>query len=189
MSKISVRVAAALVIGLAVWIVLDRVMLERHTANPFVMVSAADVKRSSPEGADPTPAEGTRIVRPLPLGRMRKVVGEEVGKVGQTPLVMTVGSVGRGDEGAGLHLVLENRGRCKITEFEGVAYAYDAWGKPAKANKGGEHYVAFRATKQAIAPGESALFEQLLKYPDTASLAVAMVDKVACDDGTSWKRQ
>lgn len=186
MVKIIVPAAVALVIGLAIGFVLGRFTLEKQWSNPFITVSAADAKRSSPEGADPTPKEGARVAKALPLGRMRTVVKGEVAK---DPLVMTVGAVGRGDEGASLHLVLENRGKCRITEFEGVAYAYDAWGRPAKANKAGEHYVAFSATKQDVAPGEATLLEQHLKYPDTASLAVAMVDKVSCDDGTSWKRQ
>jgi hypothetical protein len=104
------------------------------------------------------------------------------------PLVAVVGSVGSGDEGSELHLALENRGTCRITAFEGVAYAYDAWGKPAKANKGGEHYVAFSAKGQDIPPGETTNFAQKLAHPETASLAVAHVDKIACADGPTWKR-
>jgi hypothetical protein len=111
------------------------------------------------------------------------------GLVAKDPLVMTVGAVGRGEEGAGLHLVLENRGKCRVKEFEGTAYAFDAWGKPAKANAGGEHYIAFAAKDQDVAPGETTQYEQKMKYPETASLAVALVDKVTCSDGTSWKRQ
>jgi hypothetical protein len=186
MIKIVVPVAVALVIGLALGFVLGRVTLEKQWANPFITISAKDVQQSSPEGADPTPKEGTKIMKPLPLGRARLVAKNETTK---DPLVLTVGAVGRGDEGASLHLVLENRGKCNVTSFEGTAYAYDAWGKPAKANKSGEHYVAFSAKGQDVAPGATANVDQKLKYPETASLAIAMVDKVACADGTSWKRQ
>jgi len=186
MVKTIIIAAVTLVLGLLIGFIVGRVTLEKQWANPFLVVSAADVKKSSVEGADPTPKEGTTILKPLPLGRMRHVTK---GLVAKDPLVMTVGAVGRGDDGAALHLVLENRGKCRVKEFEGTAYAYDAWGKPAKANASGEHYVAFAAKDQDIPPGETTQYEQKMKYPDTASLAVAMVDKVTCSDGTSWKRQ
>jgi hypothetical protein len=186
MVKTALIAAIALVLGVILGFFAGRSMLERQWSSPFVTVSASDAKSSSSEGADPTPKEGSSVMIPLPLGRARLVAKAATAK---DPLVMTVGAVGRGDEGAELHLVLDNRGKCNITGFEGTAYAYDAWGKPAKANKGGEDYVAFSAKDQHIAPGESTLFVEKLKYPDTASLAVAMVDKVSCADGTTWKRQ
>ncbi len=185
MVKTIIIAAVTLVLGLIIGFIVGRITLEKQWSNPFIVVSASDAKSSSQEGADPTPKEGTKILKPMPLGRARLVAKRETEK---DPLVMKVGSVGRGDEGAGLHLVLENKGKCRIKEFEGTAYAYDAWGKPAKANRAGEHYVAFVAKDQDIPPGETTQLETKLKYPETASLAVAMVDKVACTDGTTWKR-
>lgn len=186
MVKTVVIAAAALVIGLLLGFFAGRFTLERQWSSPFVTVSAGDVKRSSQEGADPTPREGSSVMRPMPLGRARLVAKNATAKA---PLVMTVGAIGRGDEGAALHLVLENSGQCKIKAFEGTAYAFDAWGKPARANKGGESCVAFSAKDQAVQPGETTQYEQRLKYPETASLAVAIVDEVSCADGTTWKRQ
>lgn len=185
MVKTILIAATTLVLGLLIGFIVGRVTLEKQWANPFLVVSAADAQRSSRDGADPTPKEGAKILKPLPLGRARLVAKNATEK---DPLVMRVGSVGRGEDGAGLHLVLQNRGKAKITAFEGTAYAFDAWGMPAKANKHGESYVAFSAKEQSIAPGEATQYEQKLNHPETASLALAIVDKVTFEDGTTWTR-
>lgn len=177
--------AVTLVVGLVLGFFLGRFTLEQQYKSPFVTLTPEAEQRSAQGDADPTPKAGTRVMRPLPLGRARLATRE---LTSADPLVVTVGSVGRGDEGAELHLVVENRAPCTVRELSGVAYAYDAWGAPVKANVGGEHYVAFAASGQKLAPGESTAVVQKARHPDTASLLVAHVDRMVCDGGKTWAR-
>jgi hypothetical protein len=175
-----------LVLGLVIGWFAGRAMLERQWSQPTTLLSPADEQRSAANDADPTPKSGTRVLRPMPLERTRLAMKD----FAKDDLVVSrVAAVGNGEDGAELHVDLENHAKCTITSLEGVAYGFDAWGMPQKVNKGGEHYVAFREEKISFEPGKTHLVAQKLRYPDTASLAVAHVDRYTCADGTSWSRK
>ena len=159
--------------------------LWRAKRDPIITISVDDQRRSAADGADPTPAAGTRVLRPLDLDRTRQVV-----KAWTTddPVVQLVGSVGF-DGVASLHLIFQNRGTCKVTSVAGVAYGFDAWRKPGQLNKHGEHYLAFRADKLDIEPGKKGRLEAPLHFTETASLVVAHFDEVICADGARWNRR
>jgi hypothetical protein len=181
---IAAAVVALVLVFAAGWY-LGRAALERAWSNPVATISADDVRKASVEGADPTPKEGTRVVKNLPLKRMRAFMSELLAK---DPVVMDVGSFGRDDEGHSINLQLENRGTCKVTRVAGVVYGFDAWGRPARINKGGESYVAFNIDKLAIDKGATGLASAPLKDAGIASIAVAQVDEVTCEGGAVWKR-
>lgn len=176
-----------LLIGLLVGFFVGRIMLEKKWARADRELSAADVKKYTADGADPVPPVGARILHKMPLGRARRAVKE---RIDRAPLVMTVGAVGNGDDGSELHLVLENKGDCTVTKFSGVAYGYDAWGMPAPMNKVGEPFVAFAgdAGEKGLEPGKKHLHAQKLRFTETASLAVAIVDSFECQNGKTWSR-
>lgn len=175
-----------LVVGLLVGWFGGRYALERQWSEPLATLAPGDVRRSSAGNADPTPAAGTRVLRPMPIQRSRAAIRE---LVANDPMVMSVGDVGRDDHLMELHLTLRNRGRCTVTGLEGVAYGFDAWGQPARLNRAGEHYVAFRSTGLDVAPGTSTQQGYALRHPLTASLALAQVERVTCADGTRWARR
>lgn len=183
-------VALALLLGLTIGFFVGRVTMERKWADPFMVVSAKDHDRAAAQDADPTPAVGTRIFRALPLARARM----EANKLtANDPLKVTLTSFGNGEDGGELHLMMQSEDTCIIKEFSGVAYAFDAHGMPAKANKSGETYLAFTATlnggeQKPIAPKGKYIHSQKLKYTETASLGVAHVDSYTCDNGKIWRR-
>jgi hypothetical protein len=177
-----------LVVGLFIGIFIGRALLEREWSTPKVLqrLSAADAGRSSGKGADPAPKEGTLVMGGAPLARARQVMAELTSK---DPVVLKVGAVGNVDEGVELHLVLKNRGKCKVTAFSGVAYGYDAYGRAVKMNQGGEHYVAFAEDKvEDLDVGKAHMHAAMLHNVDTASLALAQVDQVTCANGEKWAR-
>jgi hypothetical protein len=176
----------ALIVGLAAGFFLGRFSLERQWRQPVVIVTPEMEKRSAEGDADPTPKASTRILIPMPLERTRFVARDIVRK---DPFVAVVATVGNGEEGSELHLRLENRGTCKITAYEGVAYGFDAWGRPQKMNKNGEHYIAFKEEKVSVEPKAFHQMASKMRYPETASLVVAHVDKVDCEGGSRWARQ
>lgn len=178
-----------LVVGLLAGVFIGRSMLEREWSQPNVILklSEADAQRSSGKDANPVPKVGSAVVGPAPFALARKVMAELTAK---DPVVLHVGDVGNTDEGQELHLVLRNRGKCAVTSFAGVAYGYDAYGKPAQLNKGGENYVAFSEEKvEDLGPDKDHQYGSLLKHVETASLALAQVDQFTCADGTKWARQ
>lgn len=188
MSKVTIAllVAVALLMFVAGWFA-GRRALEREWSNPVSVVTAEDVKRASAvKDADPPPAAGTRILKALPLRKMRELAKSFTEK---DPVVMAVGSWGRGD-GYELHLSLKNRGDCKTKRIAGVAYGYDAWGRPVSVSKSGDHYFAFDVSKEAeIEPNDTNQISAKATEITTASLAVAHVDLVECEGGKVWKRQ
>lgn len=186
MTKTIIAAAVALLVGLAIGFFVGRWMLERSWRQPQMLLSPAESTRLAKDDADPVPPAGTKVLRKMPLERAR-LAAKDITK--NDPLVLAVGSVGNGDEGAELHLELENKGKCTVTSFSGVAYGFDAWGAPQKVNVHGEHFVAFGGDKIEIEPGKHYLHAQKLRYPDTASLVVAQVDQFSCKDGPGWKRQ
>lgn len=181
---------AALLVGGALGFFIGRSLLEREWSQPEVLkrLSAADAQRSK-GGKDAAliPKEGSLVLGRAPLARARLVVAE---LTKSDPVVMDVGDVGNGDDGLVLNLDLKNRGKCTVTAVSGTAYGYDAYGKPAAMNQGGEHFVAFHEEKlEDLAPDQVHSFSVNLHYAETASLAVAHVDSVACADGTKWERK
>ncbi len=180
---------ATLVVGLVLGFFIGRASLERQWQQPMMQITPEMERRSKVADAEPTPKAGTKVLQPLPLERARLVLKSLVAK---DPLVVTVGTFGNGEEGGTLHLRLENRGSCRITGFDGVAYGFDARGRPTAVNKGGENYVAFasqpegKVSVDARAPFQ---LEQKTKFDSAAALAVAHVDRVSCEDGSKWTRQ
>ncbi|HRG95948.1 MAG TPA: hypothetical protein PLR99_06860 [Polyangiaceae bacterium] len=191
--RLPLIVGLALLAGIAIGFVVGRAMLEAKWSNPLGVVSPADYKRSSEaKDADPTPPAGAKRLAILPFVRMR----QEAAKLTKgEPLEVTLTSFGNGETTGELHLMMRNHAACKITSYSGIAYAYDARGRPAKANAAGESYLAFRsnATEDkdiGIEPnGGKHIHAQVLKHTDIASLGVAHVDAYACADGTKWARQ
>ena len=184
MVKTILFAAIALVLGLIVGFVLGRFTLERQWSQPYTQVPPGSQTNKS-EGGNPTPKVGTKILKPMPIGRSRLALK---GMTAKDPVVSNVAAVGAGDEGVELHVVVENRGACTVTSLGGVAYGFDAWGKPAALNKGGESFVAFES-KAPVEPGKKATVALALKDVDDATLALAHIDRTTCADGTSWARQ
>ena len=180
---------ACLVVGGAIGFFVGRSLLEREWSQPAVLqrLSAADAQRSkSGKDAALIPKEGSLVLGKAPLSRARMVVADITKN---DPVVMKVGDVGNGDDGLVLNLDLKNRGKCAVTSLSGTAYGYDAYGKPARMNAGGEHYVAFNEEKiEDLGPDQEHSLSVNLHYAETASLAVAHVDQVTCADGTKWAR-
>ena len=185
-----VGVICLVVGGLIGWFS-GRFMLERYWTQPLVLkrLAEADVQLSKGEGAEPVPPVGTTVLRSAPLALARAALADFTR---QDPVVLTVGDVARGAGDSHLKLDLKNRGRCAVSSFAGVAYGYDAYGRPSRLNKGGENYVAFSEEKVAdLAPSATHSLSMKLHNDnnDQASLVLAQVDRVKCSDGTSWKRQ
>lgn len=184
MVKTILFAAIALVLGLILGFVLGRTTLERQWSHPYTQV-APGTQNNKSEGGNPTPKVGTKILKPMPIARSRLALKAMTDK---DPVVSNVAAVGAGDEGTELHVVVENRGACTVTSLAGVAYGFDAWGKPSALNKGGETFVAFES-KSPVEPGKRATVALTLKDVDDATLAIAHVDHTTCSDGTSWTRQ
>lgn len=186
-TNIAIAVVIALLMFTAGWVA-GRKALERDWSNPVVVLGAADAQRiAAAKDGDPPPAAGTRMLRALPLRRMREAVK---GFTEKDPVVMVVGSWGRDDNGYELNLALKNRGDCKTKRVAGVAYGYDAWGRPVSVSKAGDPFLAFDISKEAeIEPNETNQVSAKAKEVTTASLAVAHVDLVECEGGKVWKRQ
>jgi hypothetical protein len=180
---IVIGIVLLLVGGIVGWLA-GRWSLEQAWAAP-VTIGADDARRSSEGDADPTPAAGTVVLAAMPLQRARHALHDVAA---DDPVRMRIGSIGRSDGEMFLHLTLVNHGTCAASEVDGVAYGFDAWGRSARLNRGGEHYVAFHATGLDLAPGASSLQEFPLHHPDIASIALAQVDHVRCADGTEWAR-
>jgi hypothetical protein len=188
MAKNILLLVLGLVVGVIAGIFIGRYLKEREWSHPNVLrrLTAADVLRSEGSDADAVPAPGTLVLGLLPLARARVALAE---LTHDDPVVMQVGAVGNGDEGSELHLVVENRGPCPVTALAGIAYGYDAYGRPSRMNKGGEPYVAFTEKKvEDLAPSHTHQVSQTLHHPDLASLALAQVDEVTCEGGATWTR-
>ncbi|HYQ16829.1 MAG TPA: hypothetical protein VEQ58_13755 [Polyangiaceae bacterium] len=181
-----VGVVCAIGGGLVGWFA-GRFMLERYWTQPLVLkrLAASDVEPSTGPGADPAPKVGSVVLRPAPLARARMVLAE---LTRQDPLQLILGDVGSGSESQ-LNLELKNRGKCAINAFSGIAYGFDAYGRPSRLNKGGEHYVAFSESNVAdLPPAATHSLSMKLHNVETASLVLAQVDQVTCSDGTRWAR-
>lgn len=189
MRKLILVAVLCLFVGGLIGFFVGRKMLENEWSQPAVLqrMSEADAQKSKGgKDAQLIPSPGSLVLGRAPLARARRVVAEITKG---DPVVMSVGDVGNGDEGLVLNLDLVNRGRCDVTALAGTAYGYDAYGKPAKMNQGGEHYVAFNEEKiEDLAPQQRHMVSVTLHHADVASMAVAHVDRVTCKDGTKWAR-
>jgi hypothetical protein len=183
--KLLGAIIGGLAIGTTIGVFVGRWTIERQWSQPPLVLSPANVTRSSAGDADPTPKAGTTVLRAMPIGRARAALEPMTAK---DPVVATVVSIGSGDEGMELHVVVENRGTCKVTSLSGVAYGFDAKGRSSAINKNGDHYAAFAGTKLSLAPRAHTMVAQKLRYADEATLGVAHIDEMTCSDGTSWKR-
>ena len=157
---------AALVVGLAAGWFFGRSRLEKQWQSPFVT--------------------GSSVMKPMPFGRSRKALRDICAN---DPVVYKVASIGSDEASTELHVVVENKGKCKVTEVAGTAYGFDAWGKPASLGKDGKHSTTFEAKDQSIEPGEQATVSKKLPDVDVATLAIAQVDATKCADGTTWARK
>lgn len=175
----------ALAIGGSLGFYLGRWTLENKWRDAVVTVSPEDEARANQKGADPTPKAGTKVLKQMPIGRIRVALSELTNK---DPVKVTVGTFGRNDTSTELHLNVHNDAKCEVTSIEGVAYGFDAWGRPTSVNQGGEHYVAFSVDKLKVEPGGKGYAAQEVHHADLANMAVAHVDGYTCSDGTSWKR-
>jgi hypothetical protein len=182
MLKTILFAAIALVFGLILGFVLGRFTLERQWSQPYTKALPPGGKG---ELQNPTPPAGSKVLKPMPIGRARVALH---GLTEKDHVVSDVAAVGSGDKGVELHVMVENRSTCTVTSLSGVAYGFDALGKPATLNAGGETYVAFES-KAPLEPGKKATVAQPLKGADDATLALAHVDRTTCSDGTSWTRQ
>ena len=183
MLKTILIAAIALVLGLILGFVVGRSTLERQWSQPYTQVAPDTEQKAA--GHNPSPKAGTKVLKPMPIGKARAALRPMTEK---DPVVSNVAAVGAGDEGAELHVVVENRGKCTVNTLSGVAYGFDAWGKPAPLLKGGENFVAFEL-KTPLEPGKKAMVAKVLKDVDDATLAIAQVDRTTCADGTTWARQ
>jgi hypothetical protein len=183
MLKPAVIAAIALVVGLVLGFLLGRAMLERQWSQPYTEALPPGTKG---ELNNPSPVVGTKVLKPMPIGRSRAALKE---LTAGDPVVSNVAAVGANDDSMELHVVVENRGKCTVTSLAGVAYGFDAYGRPSALNAGGETYVAFQFSTP-LPPGKRDTVAQPLKGGiDDATLAVAHVDRTTCSDGTTWKRQ
>ncbi len=182
MRKIVITGCIALLIGLLIGFFVGRMLLERDWAQPFVTLTVTDEKRTA-EGADPTPKAGTRVLRPMPIQRARRALTAFTEK---DPVVARIAAVGSGDKGQELHVMIENRGTCSVTDMSGVAYGFDAYGHPARINRSAT-YLAFSSDAGAL-PGKTTTLKQPLRFAELATNAIAHVDEVMCADGATWRR-
>ena len=183
MLKTILFAAIALVLGLILGFVIGRFTLERQWSQPYTQVAPGTEKNAA--GHNPSPKAGTKVLKPLPIGKARVALKAMTEK---DLVVSNVSAVGANEEGVELHVVVENNGKCTVTAATGVAYGFDAFGKPAPLLKGGENFVAFEL-KTPLEPGKKTTVAEVLKDVDDATLAVAHIDRTTCSDGTSWARQ
>jgi hypothetical protein len=193
--KLAILIAVpTLLVGLVVGFLFGRFTLEREWAKPVSVLSPDAAKRLAVEGADPVPSAGSKLLKAMPIQKARAAIRE---LTKDDPVRLEVGSVGRsGDEGQELHLTLASSWDCEITSYEGIAYGFDAWGRAAKMNKSGEHFVAFTSkagdtpeSPAKIAPKENVQYALGIRHAEIASIALAQVDKVSCAGGRTWTRQ
>ena len=183
MLKTILFAAVALLVGLILGFVLGRFTLERQWSQPYTQVAPGTVEKAA--GHNPSPKAGTKVLKPMPIGRARAALKPMTEK---DPVVSTVAAVGANEEGVELHVTVENHGKCTVSALTGVAYGFDAYGKPAPLLKGGENFVAFEL-KTPLEPGKKAMVSEPLKDVELATLSIAQVDGTTCTDGTKWARQ
>lgn len=186
MTRLVMVSAVTLAVGAVAGWYAGRMALEKAWSTGAQPLTETSVKNLSADDPDPVPKAGTLVLTDKPFVLARKEITETTAA---DRVKVRVAAVGNGDEGAELHVDVDNGATCTITEVAGVAHGYDATGRSVMLNKHGEHFVAFSANEQKIEPGAHAIVAQKLRYPETASLAIARIDSYACADGTRWARQ
>lgn len=180
-----IALCTAALAGAAGWYS-GRMALEKEWSAGAQPLTQIQVEHLSKDDADPVPKAGTLVLAEKPYIRSVREMAEAT----RTDTVkVRIAAIGNGDDGAELHVDVENHAKCTLTEVGGVIHGFDATGAAAQLNVHGEHFVAFSVNEQNIEPGAHAMLAQKLRYPETASLAVARVDSYVCADGTSWVRQ
>jgi hypothetical protein len=183
MTKIILFTSIALVVGAIAGFFLGRFTLERQWSQPYTTVTSAEEQMNA--GDNPSPKAGASVLKPMPIGKSRAALAT---LVEHDAVRSPVAAIGAGDEGVELHVVVENRGACTLTSLSGVAYGFDAYGKPSPLRKSGRNYVAFES-KEPIPPGKKHTVAAGLTNVADATLAIAQIDKTTCSDGTSWARR
>lgn len=186
MSRLVMVGLTTLVVGAAAGWLAGRASLEKTWSTGEQPLTQLTVERLLAGDPDPVPTAGTLIMPEKPYTRAN---AEMTRLTANDPVRVRVAAIGNGNDGAELHVDVENHATCTIRELGGVVTGYDSTGKSAKLNLHGEHFVAFTATEQKLEPGAHGVIAQKLRYPETAALAVARVDSYACSDGTRWTRQ
>lgn len=184
--KIVLAAVLAALGGIVIGVFIGRAWAESKWSQPYAQVSANEAQKYASDDADPTAPAGAKIVKAMPIAKTRAAVSALTHD--DKAQVLPGTSFGQGDEGVELHVTIENKGACTINGGAGVAYGFDARGRSAKANKHGEHYVAFKIEKP-IEPGKRDVISQKLRFADEVTLAVAQVDETTCANGPAWKRQ
>ena len=184
--KIVLAAVLAAIVGIIIGIFIGRFWAESRWSQPYAQVTPDEAKKYASDDADPTAPAGTKIVKPMPIGKTRAAV--DALTEDDKAHVLLGSSFGQGDEGVELHVTVGNKGTCTINGGSGVAYGFDARGRSAKANKHGEHYVAFKIEKP-IEPGKKDVVSAKMRYADDSTIAVAQIDETTCSNGPSWKRQ
>jgi hypothetical protein len=184
--KIVLAAVLAAIGGIVIGIFIGRFGAESKWSQPYATVTPDEAKKYAADDADPTAPAGRKIAKAMPLAKTRAAVNAMTKD--DKAHVLLGSSFGQGDEGVELHVTVENRGTCTINGGSGVAYGFDARGRSGKANKHGEHYVAFKIEKP-IEPGKKDVIAQKMRYADDVTLAVAQVDETTCSNGPAWKRQ
>jgi hypothetical protein len=181
-------IAVALLIGLLLGFVIGRAMLEQQWSAPVTTFTAADAQRYAVNGADPAPEVNAQILAALPLLKMREANSK---LTANDPVQVTLVSFGNGEDGGELHVMLQNNAPCTLKSVRGVAYAYDATGKPVQANAGGARFVAVASKADSsmhVEPKKKHVYAQVVHHTETASLGVAHIDAYTCEDGKTWAR-
>lgn len=186
MLKIIIAAGVALILGIIIGFIVGRATLERKWSQPYAAITPAEEQKSASQDADPTPKAGTKVMKAMPLARARMAMKAFTAN---DPVQSPTASFGQGDEGIELHVTVENRGKCKLSNVSGVAYGFDANGLPAAANKHGETYVALNSKlEKPLDPGQKTMVSMKMRYAENATIALAHIDATECTDGPAWKR-
>ena len=159
----------ALAVGLTAGYFWGRWSLEQQWRRPMAPITQGAFERSSAESADPTPAVGTSVIRPMPLARTRVVLRE---LTATDPVKVTVGTRDAGKTGRTPPGPAQRRGvRGRLRRGR---VRVRAWNRPSPMNKGGEHYVAFQRRfperrSRCGSPSTRRRVSQALHYVDDAS--------------------
>lgn len=182
---------AGAIVGFFVGSLVSAERLREEYRNPLRTVPA-EAKSSAPKAGgsassapDARPPVGAKMLAALALPASREALQK---LTTDDKVVVNVAAVGRGDEGAELHLSVLNRSDCIITGIEGIAYGFDPEGHSTNMNVGGEHFVAFASKELHLEPGKKSIESWPLRHAKLANVALAQVDRATCEDGRSFGR-
>jgi hypothetical protein len=173
---IAVSLGFALAIMFGAGYFVGRATLERQWRLPPQPISDSDIAKLKAAGVEVVPAPGTKVAPAMPLERARIAMKSFTEK---DPIRFVIGSVGRGDgEGGSATVVVKSDVGCEVTSLEGIAYAFDSWGRSATLTEGGAHFLAFATKDEKIAPkAEKKELSFPVKHPGSTSILLAQVDR------------